>query len=511
MESPSISNNKRIAKNTMYMYFRMFFIMCVNLYISRIVLKELGFVDYGLYNVVGGIIAMFAFINGAMTNTTSRFITFHLGKNDEKRLKEVFAMSEIIHIIIAFVIVVLGETLGLYYLYHKLVVPENRFFAVFCLYQLSIVSSAVNIVTVPYNATIVAHEKMSAFAYISIIDAVLKLIFVALICYYPYDKLIYYGFCMFFVQMLDLTIYWTYCKKHFKETNFKWFWEKPLFRDMFGFAGWSLFGNFSFIFFTEGLNLLLNAFCGPAVNAARGIAVQVDNVVRNFASNIQVAINPQIIKSYAQSDMDRMFMLIFASSRYCFYLLLLLSLPLMIETDYVLSLWLVKYPEHTVNFLRITLVIVVLEALVSPMFTANLASGKVKIYQITLSIISYSFIPITYLAIKLTKVPEIVFVCTLVMTIFEICARVVIINRQIGMPVGLYVKNVFLNIGVISVLVPLAPVLVHMYLPMGFIRLICTSVVSVLSVLTVVLAFGLKANERQYVYSYLKNKILNGK
>ena len=257
--------------------------------------------------------------------------------------------------------------------------------------------------------------------------------------------------------------------------------------------------------------MLLNAFCGPAVNAARGIAVQVDNVVRNFANNIQVAINPQIIKSYAQSDMDRMFMLIFASSRYCFYLLLLLSLPLMIETDYVLSLWLVKYPEHTVNFLRITLVIVVLEALVSPMFIANLASGKVKIYQITLSIISYSFIPITYLAIKLTKVPEIVFVCTLVMTIFEICARVVIINRQIGMPVGLYVKNVFLNIGVISVLVPLAPVLVHMYLPMGFIRLICTSVVSVLSVLTVVLAFGLKANERQYVYSYLKNKILNGK
>lgn len=501
------NENKRIAKNTFFMYLRMLVTVCVSLYTSRVVLQTLGVVDYGLNNVIGGIIAMFGFINGAMTNTTSRFITFYLGKNDEKKLNGIFNMASFIHAMIAVLIVILGETIGLWFLHHKMTIPEGRMYAAEWLYQLSIANMVIMIMTVPYNAAIVAHEKMSAFAYISIMDSFLKLGIVFLLVVSPFDKLIFYGTLIFLVQMVDILIYIIYCKRHFVETKVGLFWDKTIFKEMYGVAGWSLLGNFSFLFYNEGINLILNMFCGPAVNAARGIAVQVDNVIRQFSNNIQTAINPQIIKSYASGEKERMFSLMFASSRYCFYLLFFLSLPLALEVRYVLSIWLGDFPSHTVSFLRITLGTVLLETLSSPMYIANLASGKVKIYQVWISVISYFFMPITYLMLKETLIPEMAFLCLLFTDIACAIARIFIVHKQIGMPVVDYCMNVLWKVGLVVVVASIVPMIVHLSMPSGFLRFLCTGGMCVISVSLVVYFVGVSSKERLFINKKIKQYI----
>ena len=490
------------------MYLRMLVTVCVSLYTSRVVLRTLGVEDYGLNNVIGGIIAMFGFINGAMTNTTSRFITFYLGRKDAKKLNEIFNMASFIHAMIAILIVVLGETVGLWFLHHKMSIPEGRMFAAEWLYQLSIANMVVMIMTVPYNAAIVAHEKMSTFAYISIMDAVLKLLIVFLLVISPFDKLIFYGTLLFLVQMFDILVYFVYCKRHFPETKMRFFWDKAIFKDIYGIAGWSLLGNFSFLFYNEGINLIFNMFCGPAINAARGVAVQVDNVIRQFANNIQTAINPQIIKSYAQDERERMYSLMFASSRYCFYLLFFLSFPLALEAEYVLSVWLGIYPDHTVSFLRITLGVVLLETLSNPMYTANFASGKVKVYQIWISIISYLFMPITYYVLKETLIPETVFLCLLIEGMVCAIARVFIIHHQIGMPILSYCVNVLCKVILVAGVASFVPIMVHSEMPIGLMRFLCTGAVSVVSTFLVVYAVGISQQERMFVNEKLRSIFL---
>ena len=501
------SDNKRIAKNTLYMYIRMFITMLIGLYTSRVVLASLGFDDYGLYNVIGGIIAMFGFINTAMTNTTSRYITFYLGKKDVPRLQQVFSTSFYIHLLIAALIVVLGETIGLWYLNNKLVVPEGRMTAAFWLYQFTVITAVANILSVPFNAAIIAYERISAFAFISIIDSFLKLLIAVSLVYSPFDKLIYYGSMILLIQLMDNAIYWVYCYQKLEGIRVIRIFDRNIFKEMFGFTGWNMFGSFSYIFFTQGINLILNAFFGTAINAARGIAVQVEGIVRQFASNVQTAINPQIIKSYAQDDTNRFFSLIFASSRYCFYLLFLLALPLMLEADYLLKLWLVNFPDHTISFMRLTLASVTLEALATPLFIANLASGKVKVYQICISIIDFIFIPITLLAIKYTIIPETVFVCTLILRLIEIIARVFIVHWQVNLPRLAYVKEVVVNTFVVSLIASVAPILMHMDLSEGFWRLVIVSASSLISVLSVVYLIGLSNDERKYANRLIKSKL----
>lgn len=502
------SDNKRIAKNTLFMYFRMFVIMGIGLYTSRLILKLLGVDDYGLYNVIGGIIAMFGFINGAMVNTTSRFITFNLGQRNKEKLQHVFAMSFIIHALIAIIIVFLGETLGLWYLYNKLVVPPDRFEAAFWLYQLSIVSAVINILYVPYNAVIVAHEKMKAFAYISILDCIMKLLIVLSLWVYPFDKLIYYGVMMSMISLINIAVYYNYCRKNFEEAKVSYVWDRTQFNEMIGFAGWSMMGNFSYLFYSQGINLILNSFCGTTVNAARGIAVQVETIVRQFASNVQTSINPQIIKSYSDNDIERMFSLIFASSRFCFYLLFLLSLPILLETDFILSIWLETVPDHTVNFVRIILFTTLLDSLINPMFTANLASGKVKVYHITISSISYTFMPITYFALKYYGKPEIVFVCLFVTQCLGLIARLFIVRYQIKLPIRYYCTNVFKPIFWVFVLSIVFPLLFMYNNEEGWFRFFFTSFLSVMSVLIFSLLLGIKKEERMLLIEKVK-RIMN--
>lgn len=503
----NVSNNKRIAKNTVFMYLRMFVTLGLGLYTSRAVLHALGAEDYGLYNVIGGIIAMFSFVNGAMTNTTSRFITFYLGKNDAEELNMIFSMSFLIHLFIALLIGILGETVGLWYLYEKLVVPEGRFEAAFWLYQLSILSSVLSILIVPFNATIVAHEKMSAFAYISIIEAILKCAIAVCIAFSPYDKLIVYGILMFMVTVSIMTIYFTYCKRYFAEVGIRWYWNRPVFSEMFKFTGWGLLGSFSYVFYSQGINLILNAFCGTAVNAARGIAVQVEGVVRSFASNVQTAINPQIIKSYAENELSRMFSLVYASSRYCFFLLFLLCLPLIIEAEYVMRIWLVEVPNHTINFVRIVLVSVLLDALSNPLFTTNLATGKVRIYNFTLSCISFILMPITYLSMRYTLIPESVFICLFCCKLAEQIARLFIARQQVGLSIGTYFKKVILPIIFVVVSAPVIPSVLFLSMPVNIWTVILVTSVSVLSVLSMVYLMGITPNERKFVCEFVRTKI----
>lgn len=316
------SSNQRIAKNTLLLYFRMFLMMGVSLYTSRVVLQTLGVEDFGIYSVVGGIITMFAFINGGMVSATQRFITFELARGCMDRLKSVFSTSLQIHALISLIVVLLGETVGFWFLYEKMVIPDSRMQAAVWVYQCSIIACVVNIMSIPYNADIVAHEKMSAFAYISIVEAFLKLGIVYLLLLSPWDKLKVYAVLLLIVQLVIRFVYSYYCHKHFEEASYQHQMDKPLFREMVGFAGWSFWGNLAGVLYTQGLNIMLNIFFGPVVNAARGIAVQVQSAVQQFVSNFQMALNPQITKTYATGNLSQMHSLMFRSARFSFFIVL---------------------------------------------------------------------------------------------------------------------------------------------------------------------------------------------
>lgn len=321
----------------------MLFMMAVTLYTSRVVLNTLGVQDYGIYNVVGGVVAMFGFINSSMASATQRYITFALGKGDKNNLKKVFSTSLQIHVMISVLIVILGETIGLWFMYEQMKIPADRMNAAFWVLQCSIISAVIMILSVPYNADIIAHEKMSAFAYISILEVVLKLVIVYLLLISPFDKLIFYAFLILAVQILIRFCYSLYCNKHFEESKYQKIWDKHLFKEMTGFAGWSMFGNLSSVLFSQGLNMLLNVFFGPVANAARAIAVQVQTAIQQFVGNFQMALNPQITKTYAKGELNEMHKLIFRSARFSFYLLFFISLPVLLETKFILTIWLKQY------------------------------------------------------------------------------------------------------------------------------------------------------------------------
>ena len=375
-------NNKRIAKNTLLLYIRMIFTMLISLYTSRVILNTLGITDFGIYNVVGGIISLLGFVTSSLGGASSRYITFELGKGNKNKLKKIFGNILSIHILFSIAIFILGETIGLWFFYNKLQIPLERFNAAFWVYQFSIFTSILSFISIPYNAVIIAHEKMSAFAYISIIDVILKLLIVYLLLIIPYDKLIIYSILFFCIQAFDRIIYGVYCSKHFEETHTKLQIDKNLFKELFDFAFWTMGGNLACIGYTQGLNILLNIFFGPAINAARGIAVQVQSVVRNFCLNFQTAINPQITKNYAKKDLAQMHSLIQISSKYSFLLLYLISLPLILEAPIVLKWWLGIVPEHTINFLRIILCTSLVVSLSNPFLISIYATGMIKKFQI---------------------------------------------------------------------------------------------------------------------------------
>lgn len=505
MDNPA--NNKRIAKNTLLLYFRMLFMMAVSLYTSRVVLNALGVEDFGIYNVVGGIVTMFTFMNGAMASATQRYLTFELGRGDFERLHKVFCTSIHIHALISLAIFILAETVGLWFLYTHMTIPTDRMDAALWVYQFAVVSCIVVLMSVPYNASIIAHEKMSAFAYISILEVVLKLLIVYMLVWFDFDKLKLYAVLMFCVQMISRIAYGRYCGKHFEETRYQRILDRKLFREMTGFAGWSLFGNLAAVAFTQGLNILLNMFFGPAVNAARGISVQVQNAIQGFCANFQMALNPQITKNYASGDLKQMHSLVFASSKYSFFLLLFLSLPVIIEAEQILTVWLKIVPAHTVNFVRLILCIIMVDAVANPLIVSAQATGKIKIYQAVVGGILLLIVPVAYLVLKLGGIPESAFAVHLVFTILAQIARVWMIRPLIRLSIREYIKKVVCRIAGVVVLSVIFPATVYEMFAPSLLRFLLVGVTCVVSVGMAVYFVGIQQNERIFISAKAKQVI----
>lgn len=494
-------NNKRIAKNTLLLYVRMLFTMAVSLYTSRVILNTLGVEDFGIYNVVGGVVAMFGFINGSMTSATQRYITFELGQNNGRQLIKVFSISLSIHAIISFLIILLVETIGLWFLWNKLQIPADRMNAAFWVLQCSIAASVIMIMSIPYNAAIIAHEKMSAFAYISIVEVCLKLLIVYILLYFQTDKLILYAILIVVVQFIVCLCYWRYCNKHFKETKYHWIWDKALFKEMTGFAGWSLFENLAAITYTQGLNILLNIFFGPVVNAARGIAVRVQTAISQFSNNFQTALNPQITKSYATGDLSYMHGLIFRSGKFSFFLLLLLSLPVLIETKTVLTIWLKTVPDHTVIFLRIMICITWIYSLSNPLVIGASATGKIKIFQSTVGGILLLILPISYICLKYGFPPYIVFAVHLCIEIIAQTVRVWMLHRMIELSLHEYFTQVIWRIFKVTAVSLIIPLFVYWHTERSIWNFLLICTICIISTGLSIYWLGLTTSEKSFLHS----------
>lgn len=505
-----MSDNKRVAKNTLFLYFRMILIMLVTLYTSRVVLAELGIKDYGIYNVVGGIVMMFSFLNNCMSSATQRFMTFELGRGNMDRLKKVFATSLNIHITISVIIAILAETIGLWFVNNKLVIAPDRMVAANWVYQFSILTFCVNIIQVPYNAVLIAHEKMSVYAYISILEAFLKLGIVYLLVIAPADKLIVYGILVFAVQLIICGIYQVYCRRNYVESKFKLFWDKNLYRQMSGFAGWNLFGSVAWLLRDQGLNIVLNLFFGTAINAARGVATQVSSAVMGFISNFQVALNPQITKNYATGNIPEMEKLSYLGIKFSFLLLFTMAFPLCLNIDYVLHLWLVEVPNYTALFI----ILIMIDSLVGnlfgvPLMTSLSATGKIRNYQIVVSCIILCILPAGYVALRLGCDAPSVFYISIVFTLVSGFVRFLFCHKQIGYSLRRMASEVLLPIAGVSILsLPLPIVIKSLWLGAqtcaNFI-LLCFIAASI----TVIVSWfvGLKAHERQALVYVVKNKL----
>lgn len=499
-QEKKVSNNTRIAKNTLFLYMRMIFQLLVGLFSSRVILNALGITDFGIYNVVGGVVSMFSFLNGSMGAATTRFLTFELGKeNSFIRLRRVFCTALLIHLVVCFLFFILAETIGLWYVCNKLVLPSERLTAALWCYQFSVITGIIGILSVPYNAAIVSHEKMGAFAYISIYEVLMQLIVALCIMYIPSDKLILYGFLLMVVQTSVRFVYGSYCARHFSETKGPVLWDKQLCRDMVKFAFWIINGSIALVGYTAGINLLLNLFFGPAVNAARGVSVIVQSKVMGFCNNFQMAVNPQITKSYAVGDKQYMYNLICNSSKYSMFLIYFLSFPIILNADYILHLWLGIVPNYAVVFVQLTLFVGIIDALRMPMNTAIHSTGNIKIFQIFEGTTLLMILPIAYISLKLGGSPIVVFIVQLMMFCVVQAERIIIVCPRIGMPIPFYLKKVVyegVKVMLLASVIPLFFNILHLFTN-GFFNCLMVVLVSVCS--TAIVVYWVDLNKEQRI------------
>lgn len=505
--SQTTSNNKRIAKNTMMLYLRMGITMIVSLYTSRVVLNSLGVEDYGIYSVVGGIISMFTFLNGALSGATSRFITFELGKKDYIQLNKTFSAAWINHIILTLIIIFFAETIGLWFLYNKLVIPLDRMNAAIWVYQCSIATTILGIIQVPFGALIMAHERMGVYAYFSIFDVMLKLALVITLKYIPTDKLIFWAVSGVGVAILYNSLNYIYCFKHFKESKLRIHKDIPLYKRLFVYSFWDFLGSLSMLAQGQGLNMLLNMFFGPAINAARGIAMTVQGAVGQFSSNFTIAAKPQIIKLYADNDIKGMLTLVYNSSRLSYFLLYIFALPLCIELEYVLKIWLGQYPEYTVIFTILLLVNSLTWSIKTYRTTMMHATGHIKLSNLTVGVILCSTLPISYLFLKMGYSSVSVFVITIIVTLIAEFVACIVLKKYLNYSLKNYLLNVYGKCFLISILSFIVPYIVHCSMDESFIRLCLVTLVSIISVGVFAYHIGLDKNTQQKVKSFSLNII----
>ncbi|MBV2132952.1 hypothetical protein KRX52_09075 [Pseudomonas sp. MAP12] len=460
------NNYKRMLKNAGLLYFRMLLTMAVTLYTSRVVLATLGVEDFGIYHLVGGFITVLGFLHGAMSSATQRFLSFEIGKPGTAGISNIFIMSMNIHLLIAAGILVVGETAGLWFVTTQLTIPTERIAAAQWVYHLSLFSFLVTIISVPYNAIIIAHERMSVFAWVSIIDVSLKLLIVFILAWVKTDHLITYAALTLAVVVLITAIYKLYCSKTFPDSKFRLYWESILFKTMLSYTGWNMWGNAASVLGNQGVNVILNIFFGPAVNAARAITFQVSGALNSFVQNLQVAANPQIIKSYASGDLDYMHKLVYYGAKYNFFLLLFLALPVAIEVDTILNLWLTVVPEHTGTFVQLALVGILIDSISAPLITAAQATGKIKLYQTVVGGILLFNLPLSYLLLYAGFAPSIAFMVSIALSIASLFARLAILKPLISLSIGRFTSLVLLRVVGVG-LASMAMALLIKYMPQG--------------------------------------------
>src|SRR5690554_1694858 len=441
-----MSTSKTIAKNTLFLYFRMFLVMGVTLYMSRIVLDQLGVTDYGIYSLVGGIVAMFGFLNSSMSSATQRYLSFDLGKKDEKRLQKTFSATLSIHIVIAILILLVAETLGLWYVNYKVVLPPDRLFAANVVYQFSVLTALVGIIQVPYDSLIIAYEKMNIYAYISLVEVGLKLGLVFLLVIYGGDKLIAYAIMMFLVSLIIRMAYQIYCRRNYTASKFKFEYDKTYFKELISYSGWNLFEGIASVSRSQGINIVLNLFFGTVVNAAYGLTLQVQSAVNQFVTNFQKAVNPQIIKTYSEGNLAQMHKLIIQSSKFSFLLMMLLVAPILFNTEFILNIWLKNPPEYTIVFVQLGLIGALIDCISYPFQTGIQATGKIKMYLILVGSIIIMTLPLTSVWLYFGGNPQVAFYSIIIGSSLALWCRLYFMTKLTQMPVQLFLKNVGLRI-----------------------------------------------------------------
>lgn len=510
MSTDSSSNNKRIAKNTLLLYFRMLFMMAVSLFTSRVVLNTLGVEDYGINNVVGGVVAMFSVLSGSMSSSISRFITFELGKGDKKRLKTVFSTGINIQLGMSLIILLVAEAAGVWFLNYKMNIPEERMYAANWVFQCSILTFILGLLSVPYNAAIIAHEKMSAFAYISIIEVTLKLIIVYLLTISPYDRLITYSILFMLVGVLIRLIYGYYCKRHFEECTYHLVYDKAILKSMTSFAGWNFLGNGAYMLNTQGVNILMNMYFGVAVNAARGVATQVDAALKQFVNNFTTAVNPQITKSYAQGDLSNMHKLVCRSAKFSAFLMMFFAVPIILETDTILSLWLKKPPAYASVFLKWIIISSFMDTvLANSLVTSMFATGDIKKYQIIVTTVGCLVFPLSWLAFQLGFEPQVGYMLYFVIYSILLFVRLYLLRDMVKLPIMMYVREVLFKVTTVMAISFVIPSILLFVIDEDLLRLVAVVLLSMTVTTVTTYLIGLNDGEKKYIIGLLeKNPVL---
>lgn len=496
--------SSRIAKNTALLYLRMFLLMAIGLYTSRVVLKALGVEGFGTWNAVAGIVAMFSVVSNSITSAISRYITFSLGKGDSEKLRRIFSTSLVIQFILCAVILILGETLGLWLLHTRMQIPEGSMTAAGWVLQCSMLIMMVNLVSVPYNADIIAHEHMRAFAYVSIVEAVLKLGAALLLAFSPADKLISYSVLMVAVAVIVRFLYSVYCRRHFEESRGKIVFEKALVKEMSGFAGWNFLGTTAYLFNTQGVNLLCNVFFGVGVNAARGVAVKVQGTIMQFVNNFTTALNPQITKSYAEGNRDYCNHLVCRGAKYTYLLLLFFALPLFFEAGILLRLWLGEVPEGAVLFTKLTVIAVMADMLGNSLAYLEMATGDIKRYYIIVGGISFLVFAASWVLFALGFPPEVSYYAFIAVYTALVGVKLAILKRQIGFPVGKFLREVILKAVLVTVPAGLLTWAVWSLVPGGWARLLATLAASTAAIAGFSYLFALTPGEKAFLLKGFK-------
>lgn len=507
MPIDTTANNKRIAKNTLFLYFRMILLMVIGLYASRKIIQILGVDDYGIFNVVAGVVAMFSIFSSSLTSAISRYITFEIGKGRKERLSEIFATSVNVLIILAIGLALLMEVVGIWFLNNKLNIPAGRMTAANWAMHCSIVSFCIGLLSIPYQACIVAHERMGIYAYMSILEAILKLLIVFALYFSPTDLLIFYSILYVAVSVFMRVVYGIYSKHSFEEAVCRLYYNKPLIKEMLSFSGWTIFGTAAYQLNTQGIAILINIFFGVAVNAARGLALSIEGIVHQFIGNFTMAMNPQIAKSYASGNIDYMHSLVYKSAKFSYFLMLVISLPIIFETNIILDIWLDSVPKYTVSFTRLTLITSLLLVFVNPLVCAVQSTGRIKRYQVIVGLFSMLSFPLSYFAYYMGYPPEAAYYIYLVLSIFLLYIRLYIVRGLVSLSISSFMRNVVFPCIVVTIVSLIIPTVIYWLMSEGFSRLLIMCVCCLGFSLLAVFLFGLNKAERKWIINIVQLKL----